>query len=110
MEDAEQVARGILAELQDAFTARDLAAVTRLLDDEAVVFGTAAENLDAEQSREYIAGMLAREGAVRWAWDRVVPVLFESTVLSFAVIGTVGFEDAQGQALGARQPFRLTCV
>src|SRR4051794_20880694 len=110
MADAERIARGILAELQDGFAAHDLAAVTRLLDDEAVVFGTAAENVDAEQSRDYIAGMMAREGAVRWEWDRVVPVLFEKTVLSFAVIGTVGFEDAHGQDLGARQPFRLTCV
>ena len=28
----------------------------------------------------------------------------------FAVLGTVGFEDEQGRALGVRQPFRLTCV
>jgi ketosteroid isomerase-like protein len=110
MTDAEQVARGILAELQDGFAARDLAAVTALLDDDAVVFGTAAENLDGEQSRSYVAGMLGRDGTVRWSWDRVVPVLIETTALSFAVVGTVGFEDPQGGALGARQPFRLTCV
>src|SRR3954452_8691706 len=47
MTDAEQVARGILAQLQDGFVAHDLAAVTTLLDDEVVVFGTAAESLDA---------------------------------------------------------------
>jgi len=110
MTEAEQVARGILAELQDGFVAHDLAAVTRLLDDEVVVFGTAAESLDGGQSRAYVARMLAQDGVVRWSWDRVVPVLFETTVLSFAVVGTVGFEDAQGRALGARQPFRLTCV
>jgi hypothetical protein len=110
MTDAEQVARGILAELQDGFVAHDLAAVTALLDDEVVVFGTAAESLDAEQSRDYVARMVAQDGAVRWSWDLVVPVLFETTVLSFAVLGTVGFEDAQGRAVGVRQPFRLTCV
>src|ERR1700709_1104700 len=110
MTDAEQVAQGILAELQDGFVAHDLAAVTALFDDEVVVFGTAAENVDAEQSRDYVARMLAQDGTVRWSWDRVIPVLFEATVLSFAVIGTVGFEDEQGRALGARQPFRLTCV
>jgi hypothetical protein len=110
MTEAEQVARAILADLQDGFVAHDLAAVTTLLDDEVVVFGTAAESLDGEQSRDYVARMMARDGAVRWSWDRVVPVLFETTILSFAVLGTVGFEDAQGRALGVRQPFRLTCV
>jgi SnoaL-like domain len=110
MADAEQVAQGILAELQDGFAARDLAAVTRLLDDEVVVFGTAAENLDVEQSRDYIARMMAQDGVVRWGWDRVVPLLFETTVLAFAVVGTVGFQDAQGRVLGARHAFRLTCL
>jgi len=110
MTGAEQLARGVLIELQDGFAAHDLPAVTRLLDDDAVVFGTAAENVDGGQSRAYVAGMLAREGTVRWSWDRVIPVLAEPAVLAFGVIGTVGFEDAQGQALGERQPFRLTCV
>lgn len=110
MTDAERIARGILAELQDGFVAHDLDAVTSLLDDDAVVFGTAASNLDGEQSRDYIARMIARDGTVRWSWDQVVPVLFETTVVSFAVVGSVGFEDAQGRALGERQPFRLTGV
>ena len=110
MTDAEQVARGILAELQDGFVAHDLVAVTALLDDEAVVFGAAGEGLDGEGSRAYVAGMLARDGTVRWSWDRVLRVLFEPTILAFGVIGSVGFEDAQGQTLGVRQPFRLTCV
>lgn len=110
MTDAEPIARGILTELQDGFVARDLAAVTALLDDEAVVFGAAGAGLDGKQSRAYVAGMLARDGTVRWNWDRVIPVLFETTVLAFGVVGSVGFEDAQGQTLGVRQPFRLTCV
>jgi len=110
MTDAEQLARGILAELQNGFAEHDLAAVTTLLDDDAVVFGSAAEGLDGEQSRAYVAGMLAREGTVRWSWYRVVPVLFEPTFLAFGVVGTVGFDDAQGHPLGVRQPFRLTCV
>jgi len=110
MTDAEQVARSILAELQDGFAVHDLAAVTRLLDDEVVVFGAAGEGLDTEQSRDYVARMIAQDGTVRWEWDRVVPLLFEMSILAFAVRGTVGFEDAQGVTLGARQPFRLTCV
>ena len=108
--DAEHIARGILADLQDGFAAHDLAAVTRLLDDEVVVFGAAGEGLDGEQSRAYVARMMAPEVTVRWSWDRVIPVLTDATVLSFAVRGTVGFDDAHGRPLGARQPFRLTCI
>jgi SnoaL-like protein len=110
MTDAEQVARGILSQLQDGFVAHDLAAVMRLLDDEVVVFGAAGEGLDAEHSKDYVSRMMAQDGVVRWGWDRVVPVLSERAVLVFAVLGTVGFEDAQGRALGGRTPFRLTCV
>ena len=51
-----------------------------------------------------------QEGTLRWGWDQVVPVLNEPGVLAFAVVGTVGFEDAQGQSVGERDAFRLTCV
>ena len=108
--DTEEVARGILSQLQLGFAAHDRAAVMRLLDDEVVVFGAAGQGLDAEHSKDYVSGMLAQDGVVRWGWDRVVPVLTEPTVLVFAVVGTVGFDDAQGRALGERSPFRLTCV
>ena len=110
MTDADQVARGILSQLQLGFAAHDLAVVMGLLDDEVVVFGAGGQGLDAEQSKDYVSRMLAQGGVVRWGWDRVLPVLAEPTVLVFAVVGTVGFDDAQGRALGERSPFRLTCV
>lgn len=37
-------------------------------------------------------------------------MLDEPGVLAFAVVGTVGFEDAQGKPIGVRDAFRLTCV
>lgn len=43
-------------------------------------------------------------------WDQVVPVLHKQGVLAFAVVGTFGFEDAQGQSVGERDAFGLTCV
>jgi ketosteroid isomerase-like protein len=110
MSDPEQVARGLLGALQEAFAAHDLAAVTRLFDDEVVLFGTAAANLDRTQTDAYVARVIAQEGILRWGWDQVVPVLDEPGVLAFAVVGTVGFEDAQGQPVGERDAFRLTCV
>ncbi|MGC4113052.1 MAG: nuclear transport factor 2 family protein [Nocardioides sp.] len=110
MTDSEQVARGILAELQDGFAAHDREAVLRLLDDEVVVFGAAGKGLDAEHSRAYVSRMLAAEGTVRWGWDRVVPVVTEPELLVFAVHGSVGFDDSSGHAIGERSPFRLTVV
>jgi hypothetical protein len=75
-----------------------------------VLFGTAAANLDRTQTDAYVARVIAQEGILRWGWDQVVPVLDEPGVLAFAVVGTVGFEDAQGQLVGERDAFRLTCV
>jgi hypothetical protein len=110
MTDADQVARGILSQLQLGFVAHDLAVVMDLLDDEVVVFGAGGQGLDAEQSKDYVSRMLAQDGVVRWGWDQVLPVLAEPTVLVFAVVGTVGFDNAQGRAVGERSSFRLTCI
>jgi hypothetical protein len=110
MTDSEQLARGILDRMQNAFVSKDPLEVAALFDDELVVFGTAAENLDRAQSLDYVARVLSQDGTVRWGWDEVVPVLNEPDVVVFAVVGTVGFEDAQGQPDGERDVFRLTCV
>lgn len=107
---AEKIARDILDALQDAFTRHDLPAVTRLLDDEVVLFGTAAANLDQTQTVAYVARVMGQEGTLRWEWDQVVPVLDGPGVLAFAVVGSVGFEEADGQRVGERDDFRLTCV
>ncbi len=110
MSDPQQVARDILERLQNAFVSKDPEAVAELFDDQLVVFGTAAENLDRTQSDEYVARVFSQPGTVRWGWDQVVPVLSEPDIVVFGVVGTVGFEDAQGQPDGERDPFRLTCV
>jgi uncharacterized protein (TIGR02246 family) len=110
MSDPQQVARDILERLQNAFVSKDPEAVAELFDDQLVVFGTAAENLDRTQSDEYVARVFSHPGTVRWGWDQVIPVLSEPDVVVFVVVGTVGFDDAQGQPNGERDAFRLTCV
>ena len=110
MPDPQHVARGILERLQNAFVSKDPVAVAELFDDQLVIFGTAAENLDRTQSDEYVARVFSQPGTVRWGWDQVVPVLSEPDVVVFVVVGTVGFQDAQGQPAGERDAFRLTCV
>ena len=110
MTDAERTARGILAELQDAVAAKDVDRLSELFDDEVVLFGTAAANLDRDETIDYLARVVAQEEIIRWAWDRVTVLVSTPELLSFAVVGSVWVEDDLGQPLGHRTPFRLTCV
>lgn len=110
MLDTEKAAREVLADLQDAVAAKDLDRLTRLFDDDVVLFGTAAANLDRHQTLSYLARVVAQEGIIRWAWDRVAILASEPQMLAFAVVGSVGLENLLGQPVGNRGDFRLTCV
>ena len=110
MTDAEHTARGILAELQDAVAAKDHDRLARLMADDVVLFGTAAANLDRDQTLAYLARVLAQEGTIRWEWDCVAPLVTAPDLLAFAAVGTVGLDDADGRAEGARDTIRLSCV
>jgi hypothetical protein len=110
MADAERAAREILGDLQDAVAAKDLDALGRLFADDVVLFGTAAANLNRGEAMEYIVGVVGVDGTVRWDWDRVVPLVSEPGLLSFAVVGKVRFIDPAGQPTGDPDVFRLTCV
>ena len=110
MTDAETRIRSILGQLQDALTANDLDALSALMDDDIVLFGTAAANMDRRETIAYITEVIAQEGTVRWGWDSVVPLVDEPGLLVFAGVGTVGFEDSQGRPDGPRDQFRLTVV
>lgn len=110
MTDQEQTARRILGQLQDAVAANDLDELTELFDDDVVLFGTAAANLDSAQTAAYLARVMSQNGTIRWEWDQVLPLFDASDLLVFAAIGTVGLDDAQGHSIGKRDAFRLTCV
>ena len=104
MTDAESTARAILAELQECFADKDLDRLGRLLDDETVLFGTVAANLDRAQTMAYVGPLVEQEATIRWGWDTVVPLVSEPDLLCFAVVGSVGLDE------GERSEFRLTCV
>jgi uncharacterized protein (TIGR02246 family) len=110
MTDPETTAGGILRELQDAIAAKDLDWLARLFADDVVVFGTAAESFDRSQTMAYLARVVAQEGTIRWEWNRVAPLVSVPGLLSFAVVGTVGFDDEVRKSDGDRYAFRLTCV
>ena len=110
MTNAEERARSILGVLQDAVSAKDLPALSSLFDDDVVLFGTAAANMDRHETMSYLGRVVAQEGTIRWTWDTVVPLVAELGVLVFAVVGTVGMVDSAGRPDGERDGFRLTCV
>ena len=110
MTDGEEAARGILDELQDAITARDLDRLARLFDDDVALFGTAAANVDRAATLAYLARVVDQDATIRWGWEQVVPLVSQRDVLAFAVVGSVGLDAVDGNPLGERQPFRLTCV
>ena len=110
MTSAETTIRGLLGQLQDAVTARDLAALSSLFDDDIVLFGTAAANMDRDETISYLARVVAQEGTIRWTWDTVAPLVDEPELLVFAVVGTVGMVDSTGRPDGQRDEFRLTGV
>jgi ketosteroid isomerase-like protein len=107
MTSAETRVRSILGQLQDAVSAQDLAALSSLFDDDIVLFGTAAANMDRRETTSYLARVVAQEGTIRWTWDTVVPLVDEPGLLVFAVVGTVGMVDSAGRPDGQREEFRL---
>jgi uncharacterized protein (TIGR02246 family) len=108
---AEQTARALLDELQTAVSRKDEAAVADVLDEEVVLFGTAAESVGREAALAYVGRVLAGDEVLRWGWDRVLVLHEGPGALAFAVIGSVGFDDHHhGEPVEDRQPFRLTCV
>jgi uncharacterized protein (TIGR02246 family) len=107
----EQLARELLDRLQDAVASKDLDSVVELFDeDDAVLFGTAAAMVGADEVRSYLLRVVQQDGTLRWEWNRVIPLLSEPAMIAFAVIGTVGFDDETGAAADDRDAFRLTCV
>jgi hypothetical protein len=102
--DAVSTARAILDELQECFADKDLDRLGRLLDDETVLFGTVAANLDRAQTMAYVGPLVEQEATIQWGWDTVVPLISEPDLLCFAVVGSVGLDG------GERSEFRLTCV
>ena len=110
MTDAEMKIRSLLDELQVGVAAKDLDALSALFDDDVVLFGTAAANVDRREAIAYLTRVVAQQGTIRWQWDRVFPLVDESRLLVFAVVGTVGLENADGRLDGQRDVFRLTAV
>jgi uncharacterized protein (TIGR02246 family) len=110
MTDPETTARRLLDEIQEATAAKDAERLAGLFAEDVVLFGTAAANIGRHESITYLHRVLAQEGTIRWHWKQVEPLLAEPEVICFAVVGSVGFESADGEPEGQRDAFRLTIL
>ena len=108
--DGDTIAHRLLEELQEAVTAKDVDRLLALFSDDPVLFGTTAANLDRQQTRRYLEMVVDQDGFIRWDFQDVVTLVSSPGLVSFAAVGTVGFDDATGRATGRRDAFRLTCV
>ena len=109
-EDPERTARTVLAELEERLATHDIDRIAGFFTDDVVLIGDAEENFDRDATVAYLGVMADMTPTVRWDWDRVAVVLNTPGLLSFAAAGTMGFYDPDGQLLGDREPFRVTCL
>jgi uncharacterized protein (TIGR02246 family) len=110
MTDAETTARQLLDEIQEATAAKDADRLAALFADDVVLFGTAAANIGRHEAITYVHRVLSQDRTIRWHWRVVEPLLSEPEVICFAVVGSVGFEFADGRPDGGRDSFRLTIL
>jgi uncharacterized protein (TIGR02246 family) len=110
IEDPEQGARSVLAELEERLATHDLDRMVDFFTEDVVLIGDAQENFDRDTTVAYLRLMADMTPTVRWEWNRVAVVLNEPGVLSCSAAGLIGFHDSAGQLLGDREPFRVTCL
>jgi uncharacterized protein (TIGR02246 family) len=71
-DDAVALAYSLLVRLQSAIDDGDLATLSDLFSDDAVVVGTATHSHGREQVDAYLAALLHQPGTFRWEWHDVV--------------------------------------
>jgi uncharacterized protein (TIGR02246 family) len=108
--DAEQVARKILADLEERLASKDRDRILDQWTEDAVLIGDAEENLTGKQTVTYLSQMAAMAPAIRWEWENVSVVHSAPQVLVFAAVGAMGFYDSEGALMGDKEHFRTTCL
>jgi uncharacterized protein (TIGR02246 family) len=108
--EAEQVARAILAELEERLASKDRDRILEQWTEDAVLIGDAAENFTRDETAAYLTGMAEMAPTVRWEWENVAVMLSSPQALVFAAVGAMGFYDAEGSLMGDTEHFRTTCL
>src|SRR4051794_25808417 len=96
-DDAESVARGLLAELEERLAAKNLDQMADLFPDDVVLIGDSVENFDRGSTVAYLGVMAEMAPTVHWDWDRVVVQESAPGLLCFGAAGTIWFDDEHGQ-------------
>ena len=100
------VAQSLLEQLQRAVETHELGVVLDLLTADAVVLGTAAENLERPEIEAYLGAVVAEQATITWHYDTVRVVDARPDAVTFVALGSVGWDDDEDE----RDPFRLTCL
>ena len=108
--ESEQVARGVLAELEERLASKDRDRILEQWTEDAVLIGDAAENFTREETVAYLTAMAEMAPTVRWQWEHVAVILSAPQVLVFAAVGAMGFYDPDGSPMGDTEHFRTTCL
>ncbi|GAA3531761.1 hypothetical protein AFL01nite_20620 [Aeromicrobium flavum] len=98
------IARDVLDRLEAGVAARDLAALTDLFADEAVLFGTARANFEPDEVGDYLR-LVVEAGSVRWFLDRWSVIHHDGDQLLVAASGEVETDAGDGPE---RSDFRLS--
>ncbi|QWZ09813.1 SgcJ/EcaC family oxidoreductase [Nocardioides panacis] len=106
--EAIDLVRRILVELQDAVRAKDRDRTLELFTQDAALLGTGAVSFGREAVSGYLELVFGQRGFVRWVWDTVSVLDVRPGAVTFAALGTVSLEGDPDSA--AEDPIRLTCL
>jgi uncharacterized protein (TIGR02246 family) len=104
-DDAVALAYSLLVRLQSAIDDADLATLSDLFDDHAVLIGTSSHSHGREEVDAYLADVLNEPGRFRWEWRDVA--VFHQAV---GAIGCAAFGEliVTGAESEDHAPFRVT--
>ena len=105
MDDPVANAREMLDRLEAGVAARDASALDALFTDDVTLFGTAAANFGADESRGYLRQVIESSSTIRWHLDRWSVVHHDDAQLLVAAAGQVASDEGDGPE---QSDFRLT--
>lgn len=104
-DDAAALAYSLLVRLQSAIDDADLASLTDLFDDRAVLVGNASHCQGRDAVDAYLAALIHEPGGFRWEWRDVVVFHEDAGAIGCAAFGELIVFGAESEN---HVPFRVT--
>jgi uncharacterized protein (TIGR02246 family) len=100
-------ARQLMADLQSAARAKDLAAALDLYTGDAAVLGPGDANFDREAVTRHVELVLSQPGRARWDWETIEVVDARPDAITFVALGTAGWDAGPDDGV---VPYRMSCL